>query len=50
MNMMEFLLAAIAFVIALGAIGVWGIYAILKRGFNEHIRGLQAIYESTKKD
>lgn len=47
--MTEFLLGLIAFAIFFGAIGVWGIYAILKRGFNEHIKGLAAIYESTKK-
>ncbi len=32
-----------------GALGIWGICAVLQKGFNEHIKAMQAIYESTRR-
>jgi hypothetical protein len=41
------LLTVIAVGIAACAGGLWGIYGILQRGFSEHIKAMQAIYERT---
>ena len=44
-----FLLAIIAIAVAVGARAVWGIYAVLEKGLNEHIKAMQAIYENTQR-
>jgi len=32
-----------------GAFGAWGICTVVQKGFNQHIKAMQAIYENTKR-
>lgn len=43
------LLFWIAISVTFGAIGVWRISAVIKEGWNEHIKALQALYDEMKK-
>ncbi len=43
-----FLLSVIAVSTALGACALLGIYAVIQKGLNEHIKAMQAFYENTK--
>ena len=39
------LLWGIALVMGASAIGVWSIYAVVRNGFNQHLKAVQGLYE-----
>jgi hypothetical protein len=43
------LLWGIALVMGAGAIGVWSIYAVVRTGFNQHLKATQSLYENVQK-
>jgi hypothetical protein len=48
MTTAELLLLLITIAIAAGATALWAIYALLRTGFSEHIKAMQAIYETIR--